>query len=107
MSFESVFSKWLKDSVTVETIGGIGFDGITTSSSTVAGVMVEEETRLVRSAAGNEVVSSATVYAPLDEANKFLVDSRVTLPSGRVTTVLASARHDVPGVFAMVAVNLA
>lgn len=107
MSFESVFSKWLNDSVTVETIGGIGFDGITSTSSVVDGIMVEEETRLVRNSDGNEVVSSATLYASLDEAGKFLVNSRVTLPSGRVSTVLASARHDVPGVFAMVAVNLA
>ncbi|WP_246094869.1 hypothetical protein [Streptomyces roseicoloratus] len=48
---------------------------------------VDEQTRTVRDPAGREVVSSSTFYARpgLDCP----ADSRVTLPSGRRTTVIA------------------
>ncbi|PBC80113.1 hypothetical protein BX265_4949 [Streptomyces sp. TLI_235] len=53
---------------------------------------LEERTRLVRAPGGEEVVSSSTAYAPL--ATVCPARSRVTLPDGRTTTVIAALRHD-------------
>lgn len=106
MTFQSVFSDWLTDSVQVETAEGIGFDGVNTGSVvTVSNVMVDDETRLVRNNDGNEVVSSTTVYVALDAADVFALHSKVTLPSGRITTVIKVASYDVNGLFQMAAVN--
>lgn len=106
MTFQNVFSDWLTDSVDVESLSGIGFDGAQTGSVvTVSNVMVDDESRLVRNNDGNEVVSSTTVYVALDDADAFTLHSKVTLPSGRVTTVIKVATYDVNGLFQMAAVN--
>jgi len=55
-------------------------------------VVLDEARRLVRTDAGEETVSSATAYAPLGV--EVPVGSRVTLPSGRTSTVLAVHRRD-------------
>lgn len=52
----------------------------------------QDKTRLVRSPDGDEVTSTSTVYAQLGPIVP--VKSRVTLPAGRRTTVIASLRHD-------------
>ena len=107
MTFQGVFANWLTDTVTVASIAGIGFDGIETSSNvTVSNVMVDEESRLVRNSDGNEVVSSTTVYVATESADPFTLHSKVTLPSGRVSTVIRVSKYDVTEVFSMVAVNL-
>ena len=107
MTFNTVFSDWLTDTVTVESMDGVGFDGVHTSAPvTVSQVMVDEESRLVRASDGNEVVSSTTVYVALELAEPFALHSKVTLPSGRVSTVIRVSTYDVDNVFSMVAVNL-
>lgn len=53
---------------------------------------VDDKRRMVRNATGAEVVSESTFYAHLDTVCP--VGSRVTLPSGRVTTALAASRRD-------------
>ena len=55
---------------------------------------VEETTDLVRDSDGNEVVSSAKVFAGLDQRARFATGSKVTLPSGRVARVLALSVFD-------------
>jgi hypothetical protein len=53
---------------------------------------IDEETRGVRSPAGEDVTSSTTVFAdPGTQAPQF---SRVTLPDGRVTKVIQTANRD-------------
>lgn len=53
---------------------------------------VDEQTRTVRSPGGEEVTSSSTAYcAPGTTAPPL---SRVTLPSGRTTTVIATLSRD-------------
>lgn len=84
--------------VGVRTLTGEGSYGpIYADSVSVSGVMVDETTRLVRSGDGSEVVSSTTIYGPLDTAAVFTVGSRVTLPSGDETTVLSRSVHSLPG----------
>lgn len=54
---------------------------------------VEDETKLVRDNTGAEVVSSATVYAPLAAAPQFPVGSKVTT-STRTAFVIANNGFD-------------
>jgi hypothetical protein len=54
---------------------------------------IEEETRLVRDKDGRQVVSSTTFYCRLS-AVEAPPESRVTLPDGRQTTVIAAKPHD-------------
>jgi hypothetical protein len=54
--------------------------------------LLRRSTRLVRTPAGEEVTSSSTLYAPL--ATVAPAKSRVTLPDGRTTTVIASVPQD-------------
>lgn len=63
----------------------------------VAGVrcLVEEQNRLVRASNGDEVVSSTTVYCKPGTAAP--AKSRITLPDGRVTTVIARLDRDGKG----------
>jgi len=49
---------------------------------------VDDARRLVRAADGSQVVSEATVYAPADTVAP--AGSRLTLPTGRVTTVITA-----------------
>lgn len=63
--------------------------------------LVEEKTRRIRAASsdsstGDEVLSEATAYADLTAANVAACqpDSKVTLPSGKVTRVLQTLRRD-------------
>ncbi|MEV4837786.1 hypothetical protein AB0K05_24910 [Nonomuraea sp. NPDC049486] len=53
---------------------------------------VDDKRRLVVGPTGDQVVSESTVYMPLDTVCP--VHSRVTLPSGRTTVVLAASRRD-------------
>lgn len=56
---------------------------------------LEEKTRTVRDRQGQEVTSSSTLYARLGTVCP--AESRVTLPSGRQTTVIAALRRDGEG----------
>ncbi|WP_237542519.1 MULTISPECIES: hypothetical protein [unclassified Streptomyces] len=52
---------------------------------------MDEQTRLVRAPAGDQVTSSSTVYARLDTVCP--AKSRIVLPSGRRTTVIGAYRR--------------
>ncbi|MFE0651340.1 hypothetical protein ACFVZH_22405 [Streptomyces sp. NPDC059534] len=83
---------WLRHKVTIEPYLGVGPSGPQYGPATTFRAFVEEKTRMVRSPAGDEVVSSATFYARLDVTCP--AKSRARLPSGRRTTVIAELRHD-------------
>ncbi|CAM5589260.1 hypothetical protein [Streptomyces purpurascens] len=53
---------------------------------------VDEQTRVVRTPAGEQVTSTSTVYA--DPGTQAPPLSRVTLPSGRATTVIQAKDRD-------------
>ncbi|MEU5974395.1 hypothetical protein [Streptomyces sp. NPDC047315] len=53
---------------------------------------LDDQTRTVRAADGQEVTSTSTFYAQIDTVCP--AESRVTLPSGRQTTVIAALRRD-------------
>lgn len=85
---------WLQHEVTVEPYGGnSGTRGTVFGTPVTVRCFLEEKNRMVRAKDGNEVVSSATFYCRLDAVDA-VPESRVTLPDGRVTTVLVQARHD-------------
>lgn len=52
------------------------------------GVFVDEQTRMVRSPGGSEVVSSTTITGPPSVKDRLAVGTEVTLPSGDTTTVI-------------------
>lgn len=87
--------------ISVEALQGSGAHGpVYSAPAQVTGCVVDETRRLVRvqtqDAAGHERVSSSTVFAP--PGTTAPAGSRVTLPSGRVTRVLAVADLDDHGI---------
>lgn len=83
-------------SISVEPYEGSGGYGPTYGDPVTVSCLVEERSRQVRAPAvntdGGIVVSSSTAYASLDTVAP--AGSRVTLPSGRVTTVIDAYLHD-------------
>jgi hypothetical protein len=82
----------LRHRVTVEPFLGNSSTGPRYGPPAEVQCFVEEKTRMVRSPAGEEVTSSSTVYARLSTVCP--AKSRVTLPSGRTTTVIEAVRQD-------------
>ena len=75
--------------VTVEAYRGDGaYGAVYDQAVNVAPCFVDDTRRLVRAADGSQVISESTVYAPADTVAP--ADSRITLPSGPVTTVITS-----------------
>lgn len=57
--------------------------------------LLEQKIRTVRNREGQEVVSSGTFYARLDEAQAICpAESRITLPDGSTTLVIAALPRD-------------
>lgn len=83
--------------VTVQTLTGSGGMGdvfaapLTLSPDTDTGVMVDDKRRLVRSKDGSQVISETSIYGRPALATVLLEGSLVTLPSGRVATVITTA----------------
>lgn len=97
----------LKDLVSIETYTGDGAYGPVFNTAVTFKVNVDQTRRLVRNAAGVEVVSEATLMShpePRDEVTGLLLDgialitpgSRITV-SGRSTTVLGVAPNTIRG----------
>lgn len=69
----------LKDTVTVQTLSGeSAYAGPTHADPVQVRVRVDAKRRLVRSTAGDETVSEATLYAHPDDAATFTPESLVT-----------------------------
>jgi len=84
----------LQHTISVEPYAGARGDGVETFGAPAdVECFVEEKVRTVRAPTGEEVVSDATAYAPLDTAAP-VPRSRVTLPSGRVGRVIVVLRRD-------------
>lgn len=81
--------------VSVEPFLGNASSGPRYGPATLVRGLLRRSTRLVRSPAGEEVTSSSTLYAPLETVAP--AKSRVTLPDGRTTTVIASVPQDGAG----------
>ncbi|WP_433797452.1 hypothetical protein [Actinoplanes sp. CA-252034] len=86
--------------ITVEAWQGAGAYGdVYASPAAVGPCVIDESTRRIavqtQDAAGREDVSSSTVFAP--PGTTAPAGSRVTLPSGRITRVLAVAHLDAHG----------
>lgn len=110
--FSDLFAEWGKraddtpKALTVEPYLGSGSLGAKFGAPvSIPGLPQSATTRLVRGPNGNEITSTATVYAELEHLAHFAVHSRVTLDSGRVTTVAALSAPDVYGLMGFVAVN--
>lgn len=85
--------RWLMvHRITVEAYEGAGAYGPVYADPVTVRCLLDEQTRLVRSPSGGEVVSSSTALCPLETVCP--PASRVTLPDGRVTTVINALRRD-------------
>lgn len=98
------FAEFMVHTITVRALtgsGGMGdtyADPVTFSPGTGDAVMVDDHRRLVRSASGSEVTSESTIYdTDLAHAPMYAPGSEVTLPSGRVATVITTAVRDSGG----------
>lgn len=89
--------------ITVQTRTGSGSYGdvfaapVTLSPATDTGVFADDKRKLVRSSTGAEVISETTIYGRTTAAEVLLEGSLVTLPSGRVATVITTALLDSGG----------
>jgi hypothetical protein len=96
--FVEVFADFLGHTVTVEPYEGDGAFGVGYGSPTeVSSVMVEHVDRMVRTSTGDELQSNTRLYVPLEAAEDFPLESRVTLPSGRRHTVAQTDSFQVYG----------
>jgi hypothetical protein len=83
----------LRHEVTVEAYAGTnGFGAPTYAAAVTERALVDEGRKLVRAPTGDEVISEATVFLRL--AATAPPESRITLPSGRVATVISAKRRD-------------
>lgn len=82
----------LQHEITVEAWLGEGPDGPRFAAPVIVRCFLDAATRTVRASDGTQTTSSSTAYAPLDTVAPAL--SRVTLPDGRQTTVIAALRRD-------------
>ena len=91
MSVDDFDSFWVH-AVTVQAFTGTGGMGNTYAAPAPLLCFVDDKRKLVRSPSGAEVISETTIYAP---AGTVLPEgSLVTLPSGRVATVITTAARD-------------
>lgn len=82
---------WFVNTVTVETYLGETAKGPSYDTPRTVTCWVEDETRMVRDATGSQVVSSATVYAPLDKASLFPPKSKVTTSTRTAFVIVANS----------------
>lgn len=78
--------------VTVEPFLGTSAYGPRYGDAVAVAGFLDARTRMVRATDNTQVTSSSTVLCPLDTDAP--AQSRVTLPDGRVTTVIAALRRD-------------
>jgi hypothetical protein len=83
----------LRHQVTVERYLGSSAYGPRYAAPVALACLLEQETRVVRDLSGEEATSTSRLRAPLDTPT-IPAESRVTLPDGDQTTVIATLRHD-------------
>jgi hypothetical protein len=82
----------LRHTVMVEPYEGDSAYGPQYGDPVAVWCFLEQKTRLVRALDGREVTSSSTFYCRLDVVTA-PPESKITLPDGRETTVIAEIRH--------------
>lgn len=82
----------LRHRITVEAYEGSGAYGPVYADAVTVRAFLDAKTRLVRSPDGDEVTSTSTAYCRL--ATVCPAKSRVTLPDGRATVVIAALERD-------------
>lgn len=82
----------MRHEVTVEPYLGDSSKGPKYGPPVTVRCFLDEQTRSVRNPAGEQVTSTSTVYA--DPGTSAPTLSRVTLPDGRVTTVIQTKNRD-------------
>lgn len=89
----SAIRKWLlRHEVTIEPYLGASAYGPRYGPPVAVRCFLDAQTRMVRAPDGTQVTSTATVRARLDTTAP--AQSRVTLPDGRVTSVIAALQRD-------------
>jgi len=89
---------WLLPSeCAVETYRGDTAYGDSYATSRTVQCAIDDQSRLVRGANGDEQLASTTLRTFLKDASRFTLDSRVTV-NGRRTFVIATARRDSAGI---------
>lgn len=81
------------NTVSVETLTGEGAYGEVFAAPATVACFVDDSAHLIRNRQGEEVVSNTTIYADPTDAEKFPVDSRVTV-NGRASRVITVNRLD-------------
>lgn len=79
--------------VVVETYGGSGAFGESYAAPVTVNCYADDGYHLVRNKVGEEVVSSAAVYAPLGDASLFTVDSRITVNTRTAYVISVNVRE--------------
>ncbi|MFD4788801.1 hypothetical protein ACFWN1_17410 [Streptomyces sp. NPDC058459] len=92
----SIPRRFLIHTVTVEDYLGQTSKGPRYGPAREVRCLVDEQTRAVRTPAGEQVTSTSTVYAGPGEQSAPPL-SRVTLPSGRVSRVILTKARDAGG----------
>lgn len=88
-------SRFLVHTITVEPYLGDSSKGPRYGPPETVACLLDEQTRGVRSAGGEQVTSTSTAYClPGETAAPF---SRVTLPGGRITKVIQTKNRDGKG----------
>lgn len=78
--------------VTIEPYQGAGAYGDVYGPPTDVRCFLDQQTRLTRDTGGNTVTSTSTVFTTPEV--ECPAGSRITLPDGRATTVIAALRRD-------------
>ncbi|MGW4648043.1 hypothetical protein [Kitasatospora sp. NPDC004289] len=85
----------LRHQITIEPYLGDAAYGPVYGPPVTVRCLLEEKTREVRSSTGEQVISSSTAYCPPGTTGP--PSSRVTLPDGRLTSVIAKLDRSAPG----------
>ena len=90
-----VFADWYVHTVDVDTIGEPDeWGAVTTVTHADVACWIEDKVQLVRNADGEETVSTATLWLPLDKRDWFTPGSVVHLSGGRQSTVISVLAGD-------------
>ena len=73
---------------TVEQWLGTSADGDVYAAPVDVTCFVDDTTKLIRAATGEQTVSGTTIYAPSSAAEALTIQARVTIASGRVSRVI-------------------
>lgn len=92
----SIPRRFLVHTITVEDYLGESSKGPKYAPTRTVRCLVDEQTRAVRNPDGEQVTSTSTAYAGPEERMAPPL-SRVTLPSGRVTTVIQTKDRNAGG----------